>query len=304
MLTEDDFSDITLKDRDFFRELFSRYPQEHSDNSFVNMVCWNHYAHYEYAQANDSVVIKSTINGESSFRGPIGPQDPDFLRSVLELAADVGGANPFYIFDDLTKTSVNKLFPELPLYTDRNFSDYIYRTEDLAFLQGGQYLSIRRHVNKFWKKCNARVETMTPDSLPEVREFLERWCEWKHCEEQPVLGHEKDAVLYGIKHFTELGLGGILLRAGDHISAMAIYEITSPEMAVIHFEKGLPDCKGIYKVVNQETAKYLHSKHTCNFINRESDLGIPGLREAKTRYHPHHFAPVNYCTKEELRRLL
>jgi hypothetical protein len=28
------------------------------------------------------------------------------------------------------------------------------------------------------------------------------------------------------------------------------------------------------------------------FINRESDLGIPGLREAKTRYHPHHMVEV------------
>jgi hypothetical protein len=58
----------------------------------------------------------------------------------------------------------------------------------------------------------------------------------------------------------------------------------------VHFEKGLPDCEGIYKAINAETASVL--LHDFTYINRESDLGIPGLREAKTRYHPDHMVEV------------
>src|SRR5665647_3833532 len=49
MLSPDDFMPVTLADRDFFTRHYELYPQTHSDNTFTNMVCWNHYAHYTYA---------------------------------------------------------------------------------------------------------------------------------------------------------------------------------------------------------------------------------------------------------------
>jgi hypothetical protein len=49
-------------------------------------------------------------------------------------------------------------------------------------------------------------------------------------------------------------------------------------------------------VINAETAAFLTKKYPC--INRESDLGIAGLREAKMRYHPHHMVEV-YSLKRD-----
>jgi hypothetical protein len=62
------------------------------------------------------------------------------------------------------------------------------------------------------------------------------------------------------------------------------------DTALVHFEKGLPDCEGIYKAINNETATRLAKNFT--YINRESDLGVAGLREAKMRYHPHHMVEI------------
>jgi hypothetical protein len=76
----------------------------------------------------------------------------------------------------------------------------------------------------------------------------------------------------------------------------------NPETAVVHFEKGLPDCAGIYRAVNQETAALLRDRYP--FLNRESDLGVPGLREAKERYHPHHMVEVCYARLVEMLRVL
>ena len=44
--------------------------------------------------------------------------------------------------------------------------------------------------------------------------------------------------------------------------------------------------------LSQETAKLLVDDH--KFINRQSDMGIAGLRTAKQRYHPHHMIEVYY----------
>src|SRR5665647_1799985 len=60
MLSPDDFMPVTLADRDFFTRHYELYPQTHSDNTFTNMVCWNHYAHYTYAYVENNIIIAST----------------------------------------------------------------------------------------------------------------------------------------------------------------------------------------------------------------------------------------------------
>ena len=106
------------------------------------------------------------------------------------------------------------------------------------------------------------------------------------------------AILFALDHQGDLGLSGLLIRVEGRIGAMAVFQELSPGTAVVHFEKGLPDCEGIYRAVNQETALLLRDRYP--FINRESDLGVPGLREAKERYHPHHMVGVYYARREEM----
>jgi hypothetical protein len=299
MLSRDDFCPVTVEDRDFFEQYYRRHRLAHSDNSFANMVCWNHYAHYEYALVRDSLVIASTIDGATSFRGPLGTRDSTVLEEVLRLACAEGDERAYYLFGDAYRQWVASLFPSLHVNEDRHFFDYVYLTADLSELKGGKYLSIRRQLNRFRNECKYQTELMSRENLDDVREFLEKWCQWKHCDEQPVLGYEKDAVLFAIDHFFEIDLEGLLLRIDGHVGAMAVYEELNEETAVIHFEKGLPDCEGIYKGINYETARQLAPRYVM--INRESDLGVPGLREAKKRYHPHHFVEVHYIGRDELR---
>lgn len=298
MLSRDDFHPVTVEDRDYFERYYRRHRLAHSDNSFANMVCWNHYAHYEYAVVRDSLVIASTIDGATSFRGPLGTRDTAVLEEVLMLASSEGGERAYYLFGDSYRQWVASLFPSLHVKEDRDFFDYVYLATDLAELKGGKYLQIRRQLNRFKNQCRYETEPMARSNLDEIREFLEKWCKWKHCDEQPVLGHEKDAVLFAMDHFFEIGLDGLLLRIDGQVSAMAVYEELNPETAIIHFEKGLPDCEGIYKGINYETARHLAPRYVM--VNRESDLGIAGLREAKMRYHPHHFIEVHYIDGDEL----
>ena len=75
MLRQEDFKPVTLADRAFFEQHYALYPQAHSDNTFTNMVCWNHYAAYTYAYVEKNVILASTIDGVTRFRPPIGPPE-------------------------------------------------------------------------------------------------------------------------------------------------------------------------------------------------------------------------------------
>jgi hypothetical protein len=290
MLTQDDFVPVTLADRDFFSRHYQLYPQTHSDNTFTNMVCWNHYAHYTFAYIEKCIIIASTIGRITRFRPPIGPRNPALLRSVIRLASEVSDTEPVVLIDPDTALWMQEISFGINLVPDRNHFEYVYRAEDLAGLPGKNYLTIRRQVNKFRRNCASTVEPISRENWEEVKRFLIEWCEWKGCEGDEVLAHEKDAVFFAIDHFNELSVRGLVIRVSGKIGAISLYERLNSDTALIHFEKGLPDCEGIYKVVNNEVAARLARHFT--YINRESDLGVAGLREAKMRYHPHHMVEV------------
>jgi len=295
-LTQDDFQPVTLTDRAFFQQHYAHYPQTHSDNTFTNMVCWNHYAHYQYAFVGKNIILASTIDGITRFRPPIGPREPALLRSLVRLASEVSDAEPIVLIDPDTARWMRHTCTGLNLVPDRNHFEYVYRASDLADLPGKQYLTIRHHLNKFRKNCLYSVEPITPENREEVKRFLIQWCEWKGCEGDPVLAHEKDATFFAVDHFGELGLSGLIIRVHNTIGGMSLFERLNNDTALVHFEKGMPDCEGIYKEINAETATILKKDFT--YINRESDLGVAGLREAKMRYHPDHMVEV-YSLKRD-----
>jgi hypothetical protein len=298
MLSPDDFMPVTLADRDFFTRHYELYPQTHSDNTFTNMVCWNHYAHYTYAYVEKKIIIASTIGSVTRFRPPIGPHNPALLRSLIRFASDVSDNEPLMLIDPDIARWIQQTCPGINLVPDRNDFEYVYRAADLAELPGKNYRTIRRQVNKFKRNCATTVESVSRDNWEEVKRFLIEWCEWKGCEDgDPVLAHEKDAVFFAIDHFNELPLRGLAIRVVGKVGAISLYERLNSDTALIHFEKGLPDCEGIYKAINNEVAARLAQHFT--YINRESDLGVTGLREAKMRYHPHHMVEV-YSLKLDL----
>lgn len=301
-LEPDDFRPVTLDDKRVFTTHYQRYPPVHSDNTFANIICWNHYAHYCYTRKAGAILLSSTIEGQTKFRPPMGPRNGTLLSDLMELCVEAGDDTPLVLIDQNAKDWLNEEFPNLTLYPDRNYFEYVYMASDLAMLPGRNYLGIRRQLNKFRKNCNPVVETIDMGNKAEVTEFLIEWCEWKNCDGEPFLFHEKEAIMRAMDYLDAIGLSGILIRVVGKVGAISLFEPLNTDTLVVHFEKGLPDCEGIYKAINAETAVRVMDKF--RFINRESDMGVPGLREAKLRYHPHHLTEVYYARREDLKALV
>lgn len=290
MLRQEDFKPVTFADKAFFERHYALYPQIHSSNTFTNMVCWNRFAHYRFAYINGNVIISATTEGVTRFRPPIGPRDPVLMRELLRLALDVGDDMPLTLIDPDMAQLLYEIDPNLVLVPDRDHFDYVYKAADLAKLAGKHYHKIRSHIKKFRNNYRYTVEPITPENREELINFLEKWCELKKCESGSFLEHEIEATSYAIEHLSELSLQGLLIRVDSQVGAISLFEHLNADTAIIHFEKGMNEYEGIYKVINVETAKVLAGD--VEYINRESDLGVEGLREAKMRYHPDHMVEV------------
>ena len=80
---------------------------------------------------------------------------------------------------------------------------------------------------------------------------------------------------------------GMALTDGEQVMAFAMASPLGTDTFDIHFEKALDIADGAYAVINQGFARYLMEKHpNAKWLNREDDLGLPGLRKAKLSYEP------------------
>lgn len=82
-------------------------------------------------------------------------------------------------------------------------------------------------------------------------------------------------------------MGGIYIDGKLEAFSIGSYNPVE-DMAVIHIEKANPDIPGLYQAMNQQFL--LGEFPEVTWVNREDDLGLPGLRKAKMSYNPADFA--------------
>jgi hypothetical protein len=302
MIAVSDYQKITLEDKVQFKKHYSKYPPPHSDYVFTTMISWHEYVDYYYTFFENNLLIMTKFKGNIQFRPPFGTYSHQLNKKIMHLAIKEGGHMPYAMIPTSIKNNLLQVYPDIKFVGHRDYYDYVYLTSDLAELAGKPYSKIRNRLNKFKKNTQYTVDLITEENFNEVKRFLERWCLWKDCRSDEILEHERKAILYSMEHFYELDLKGLFVTINDQIEAIAVFEQISSDTIIVHFEKGSPDYDGIYKLINWETAK--HMKDQSTYINREGDMGVPGLRKAKLSYRPYHFNEVHNIEKTSLEKIL
>ncbi|MDO4199977.1 MAG: phosphatidylglycerol lysyltransferase domain-containing protein [Clostridia bacterium] len=176
---------------------------------------------------------------------------------------------------------LEKLFPnKFEIVPQRNDFEYIYSIKGLADLKGKKYHGKRGHIKKFSKNNEWQYSPLNTQEKENYIKFFSSWFEEKAGTNQ----NELKSIEKALDYYEELGLYGGAISVGEKIVACAIGEKVNSETFVVHFEKALEKFADAYTVVNNELCKHIQNEY--RFINREDDLGIPGLRKAKLSYHP------------------
>ena len=229
--------------------------------------------------------------GENSFLYPAGS------GSVKECVSELIHQYPGLTFERVTdeqKEELEKDFPGRFCFTeDRGSFDYLYDIDDLADLKGKKYSKKRNHINAFMTGNEGRwsVEPLTADNVGECREFQQKWYEKRTDGTENVdsegLTSEDEAISMVLDAYDQLKPDGVLLKIDGECVAFAIGQKVGTDTFDVVFEKAAHQVRGAYNMINKLFAAYARCTYPeVAYINRENDLDIPGLRQAKESYRP------------------
>lgn len=280
------FREPQLSDKPQADQILRNQAERTCDYSFGNIYIWRHFYQTTIAFQNGFLLIHSTFRGRPCYIYPAGGDDK--RRAVRLLLDDAKERGEKFLFSGVTpgmKDELEALFPGKFVFTPvRDYYDYIYRAADLIALPGRKYHGKRNHIVRFQRLGDWRYEPVDETNLAECDAMNDEWCQKNGgCVEEGKRA-EFCAIKQTFRHYAELGFKGGLLRLDGRVVAFSIGEQLNADTFVTHFEKAFDDIEGAYPAVNREFADHFCSHY--EYVNREEDLGLEGLRRAKLSYQP------------------
>ena len=274
-----------------------RHPQRVSGYTFASLAAWSQPYGIMWARVDrDCLLLSRTLpepEGERHLLQPIGIPSGSCCAGLLAEAARLPyRLRMLYVTPDYMQR--NPAFcAHFTAEEDRGGANYIYLARALAELTGGAFARKRNLLAQFltqhpdWETAplDTRCGPVCRDVLLAVAHAAGT------APEDPHLQAELQAVAFSIAHLDVLKQRGVMIRVQGRPVAFAIAERQNNDTAVVHFEKALRAHKGLYQMINRETARMLVDEG-FHLINREEDLHRPGLRQAKLSYFPLDIYPV------------
>jgi hypothetical protein len=164
------------------------------------------------------------------------------------------------------------------------WADYVYYTEKLVNLSGKKLAKKKNLISQFRRAYpDYQVLPITAERRDVIIMFAAKWKRQRDAE-GIYLQSELKALSNAMNMWNDIPIEGILVCLNGKIAAFSVFSEQTPDMATVHFEKFDPDKKGSAQIITYEAARYLLPRY--KWINREQDMDLEGLRQAKKSYLP------------------
>ena len=298
------FKEITIEDREILNPYFDLVDYEACEYNFNTLYMWQHAYKTAYYVGDNFAVLVGEYDGEVFSILPLAKKEdlPKVIDFVLDYFAQI--EEKLY-FRGITEEVVDYLKEQygdrFEYVAERDIFDYVYDGEILRTLKGRKNSKKRNHINYFLSEYEGRFEyrLLGKADFDDCRQLLDDWTVNK--EENNNIEEGVDDERLGIEklfaHYDEvcdrLKIAGIYIDG--KLEAFTMGELLNNNMALIHIEKANPEIRGLYPYINQQFL--VNEFPDVEFVNREEDMGIEGLRKAKLSYHPCKFVE-KYTVRE------
>lgn len=269
---------LDLSDKPLLDRIFAGLQPRVSELTFAGLYLFRKAHDYCLTMIGDSpVILGRGYDGSERFLPPLAGEIENALNILFDAGIELYGADePFadrYLQDN-----------RLLVSEDRDSFDYLYLRSDLAELPGNRYHKKKNRVNYFTTRHIHTVELFGKMHAPGCLDLLEEWRRVRGGDDAGSALLEADAAAEAVRMADQLGLEGVVVIVEGTVKAFALGERLNAVTSVCHFEKTDPFMEGISQLVDREFNRLLFTG--CTYVNREQDLGEPGLRAAKLSYHP------------------
>lgn len=284
------FQSINLETMEEYSKYWKHAAQKSSDYSTGVLLCWERALGYEIAFEEDEGL--AWIRGREPFQhylAPVGRWEhadwEDLLRARFE------GDVAFQLVPEaLVGIWREQLGDAAEISENRDSWEYLHSVAELAELSGNKYMRKRNRINQFAKQNPYTYIPITEEHIPRIVAFQQEWCEsYQAFGNAQSIARESEGIVRNILgNWTRLPqlLGGAIEVLGE-IAAYTVAEAVDDDLLMIHFEKASIAYNAAYQVINHDFLR--HEGARFKTVNREEDMGDPGLRDAKMSYHPTDF---------------
>lgn len=267
------FREITLDDK----SLFEDFEYIGSDYIFSNLFMYE----LLIAKSSKSLLICSDPS-KLLFYLPLG----DTEQGISEICKHYSKINKKPTFRKIPEGYVD-LFKKykFSINEDRNSFDYVYANFDLAFFKGKEF---RKHRNNL----SSYLSEYTPSFTNDIEAHIEECTAFtkKYFTKNEIIV----PTLKILDNFDYFNLkGGIVWNEGK-IQGFCAYESVGTDTVISHIELTDNSHRGIHAYMINEMSKNINEE----YINKEDDVGLPGLRRFKESYNPNYMVKKYTATLE------
>jgi hypothetical protein len=248
---------------------FKGYGRISSDYVFSGLYMYKDLFKLKISDSDGAIVIRSD-NGTPSFYMPLGDIEKG-IKAVSQYCKDNG------ILPVFTKIPQDYLpvFNDFGFHIeeDRDSFDYIYQNADFLEFKGKHFRNQRNNLYSY-------LRNFSPVFSDDIKAYIEQCkaCAARHYNAANVL----DPTLKMLDNIDAFNLKGGVVLHGEEVAAFCLYEKIADDTIVSHVELSESSHRGLHTYLINELAKRINEK----YINKEDDMGLPGLRRFKEAYNP------------------
>ncbi len=276
-------SEITLDMRGELHPMLSALTSGVSEESFANLYLFKERYNYRVSMIGGDILLitgREPSSGEPFFMLPAALPSKDILDELFA-QFKVAKSVSEHMAADFEAHGYS-------LKEDRDNSDYVYLRADLAEFTGRKFHKKKNRLRQFIANYDCESRPLLAKSVDDALKVLELWRGDREAD------GDYRAARTALLNMEKLGLCGMIYYIDSNPKAYTLGEELGAvgDTFVTHFEKAVVkgegdkggDYNGLFQFIVKDFAMCLPEKYI--YINREQDLGLPGLREAKMGLRP------------------